>query len=305
MVRTLAAPGGVSALAWRNGARNPRGALRFWRGLPRRHWRIVHIHFGGRSVRWLSRHLADNPKIVVHLHGYLPDSLEPVSSGSAITGADAVVAVSQAAASLAWHPRTFVIHPGVPIFPERPRLPEGRARKIIGTAGRLVPIKGILHLIRAMPVICAAMPEARLEIAGDGPDRPALQQEVHRLGLASSVALLAWQSDLAPLFARWDVFVQPSLSEGLPLSLIEVMEAGIPVVATGIGGVGEAIVDGHTGFLAPAADSAALASRVLELLHDADLRHCMGAAGRHRVQKCFSVGRMVTAIADLYTELLA
>ena len=177
--------------------------------------------------------------------------------------------------------------------------------RLLGTACRLAPSKGIIYLIRAVASLRTEFPDLRLEIAGSGPDQAALAQEVVRYGLADSVTFLGWQSPLAPLMATWDIFVHPSLDEGLPIAVIEAMAAGLPVVATAVGGTPELVDHGRTGWLVPPKDPEALANRLRMLLLNPERRRSMGASGRARVSESFSSDRMAAAVCRVYDNIVA
>jgi glycosyltransferase involved in cell wall biosynthesis len=304
LVRELASAGAsVRVINWSHGHRQPAGAWRFAQALHGQRYAIVHQHHGGRSVRWLVR-ARTGAKVVAHIHGPVSETggRSPVAALS--PGADVVVATSRAVAELVPSDDVRVVYPGVPLVDTPPTSRGRHPGGVIGVATRLVALKGISDLVRALPRIRADVPDVRLEIAGSGPELPHIENEARALGLSDSVTFLGWQADLAPLLSRWDVFVQPSLEEGLGISLLEAMAAGLPVVATAVGGLAEVVEDGRTGFLVPPREPAALADRVRCLLLDAERRHVMGTAGRARVRENFSVDRMVAAIAEIYDELL-
>jgi len=291
------------ALDWWRGARDPVGAWRFWRSLRTLRFSLVHLHFGGRSVCWLARK-ATQAKIIRHLHGRIlePQGLTPVYFSA--RGTDAVVAVSQAVASRVVGGPARVIYAGVALPPgDLPqRCPTSQI--IIGTAGRLVELKGIEYLISAVATLRREFPALRVEIAGSGPQREKLEEAVAHAGLGEQVEFLGWIDDLASLLPRWDVFVMPSLEEGFPIAALDAMAAGLPVVATSVGGVPELIEDGKTGWLVPPRDAEALASRLRLLLCNTELRLHMGAAGYARVRDYFSAAPMTESFAQLYDELL-
>jgi glycosyltransferase involved in cell wall biosynthesis len=145
--------------------------------------------------------------------------------------------------------------------------------------------------------------DLHLQIAGAGPERPALDEDIRALGLNDAVRFLGWQADLAPWLAGWDIFVQPSLEEGLPIAAMEAMAAGLPVVATAVGGTPELVEDGKTGWLVPPGDPAALVQRIRALLLNPEQARVIGAAGRARVREKFSTDRMVTELSAIYDEL--
>ncbi len=175
----------------------------------------------------------------------------------------------------------------------------------MGTACRLVPIKGVRHLIAAMAVLRPSMPDVRLEIAGAGPEQSALESEVRLQGLDDSVKFLGWQTEISYVMARWDVYAQPSLEEGFGLAVVEAMAAGLPVVASRVGSLPELVEEGHTGWLVPPANPAALAERLRHLLLDPAAQQAFGEAGWARARDLFSLSRMVTSIAAVYDDLVA
>lgn len=174
-------------------------------------------------------------------------------------------------------------------------------RPIVLTLARLDPQKGLSTLLEAARLVS----EARFLVAGEGPERPALEAQIHRLGLERRVSLLGHRDDVGALLASCDLFVLPSLYEGLPVSVLEAMAAEKPVVATAIGGTDEAVVDGSTGLLIPAGNPAALAEAIRRVLGDPALARRFAEAGRQRVFAEFSAERMVLRVSELYEEILA
>jgi len=296
----------VRVIHWWRGARDPVGAWRFWRGLCGEEFSIVHQHFGGRSVRWLAR-AATRARIVLHLHGHVWESQGPSPVAIPVQGADVVIAASRAIAEHVVGVQPHVVYAGVRVPDnggEASAVPRTTTGRVIGTAGRLVPIKGIVYLVHALAVLRAEFPDLRLEIAGSGPERPALENEVQLLGLADCVTFLGWRADIVRAMTRWDVFVLPSLAEGFGITALEAMAAGLPIVATAVDGIPELVEDGRTGWLVPPGDPAALAERLHVLLLDPEQRRAMGAAGRARAQEHFSIDRMVTGISKIYDDIL-
>jgi glycosyltransferase involved in cell wall biosynthesis len=295
----------ADALDWWRGARDPVGAWRFWRALRGREFAIVQVHFGGRSVVSLARR-ATRAKIVRHLHGRIlePQGLAPVKISA--RNADAVVAVCQKVAKQVVDGRVRVIYAGVDVPPYNPSAQRhGAASEIIlGTAGRLVELKGIEYMLEAAAELRREFPTVRVEIAGAGPQRAKLEAAAAHSGLRAHVAFLGWINDLASLLPHWDVFVMPSLEEGFPIAALDAMAAGLPVVASDVGGVPEVIEDGQTGWLVPPRDADALASRLRLLLRNPEQRLSMGATGYARVRDHFGLAPMVESFAQLYDELL-
>jgi glycosyltransferase involved in cell wall biosynthesis len=198
--------------------------------------------------------------------------------------------------------RAVVIHNGVDL--DRPRRRDGaRARPVaLLSVGRLRPPKDFLTLVRAVAALEPG--SVRLRIAGDGPDRAALSAEVARLGLDGVVELLGERHDVDELLAAADLLVLSSDSEGLPLSVLEAMAAGLPVVASAVGGVPELVRDGETGLLVPPGDPGALARALAGLVADPELRARAGAAGRRRAEREFSLDACRQAHVELYRELV-
>ncbi len=291
------------ALNWKQGIRDPLGAWKFFRFLRSQRFSIVHVHFGGRSVVNLSR-AATNAKIIRHLHGRILEGkgLAPVSFFA--QGHDAVVAVSESVARCVVDAKARTIYAGLSVTSEiPPRQPAG-PEIVIGTAGRLVELKGIEYLLRAVATLRHEFPNLRLEIAGTGPLREKLESVASQAGLEDRVKFLGWIDDIQSVLSRWDIFVMPSLEEGFPIAALDAMAAGLPVIAARVGGVPELIEDGITGWLVPSRDIKTLVSRLRALLSDPELRASMGAAGHARIRDHFSIAQMTRKFAQLYDELL-
>jgi glycosyltransferase involved in cell wall biosynthesis len=294
---------GVRTFDWSARSDDVAGALRFWRSLQRERFPIVHLHFGGRAAPCVVRS-ALRTKIVLHLHDSGVEAGTPGPVRIRPWMADRVVALSRSVAVNVIGMRPRVVYYGIEI-PEETRQPRDAYRPtVIGVAGRLVPIKGIVYLIRALAQVRQDLPDICLEIAGAGPDQEALRQETRVLGLCDAVRFVGWQTDIRPWLARWKIFVQPSLVEGFGMAALEAMAAGLPVVGTSAGGLPELIEDSRTGYVVPPADATALAARLRELLLNADRRNAMGAAGLERVREYFSADRMAVEFAGIYGELL-
>ena len=176
---------------------------------------------------------------------------------------------------------------------------------LVGTVGRFVQPKGHAHLLEAMTKVRRHHPDARALLVGDGPLRPEMEAKARELDLSETVIFTGIRRDVPEILALLDIFILPSLWEGLPVALLEAMAAGLPVVATRVGGVPEVVIDGVTGLLVPPRDPEALSAAILTLLQDPDLRHRMGEAGQRRVRNHFSVDQMIQKTEALYERLLA
>ena len=168
-------------------------------------------------------------------------------------------------------------------------------------AGRLAPMKGQRVLIGTIARLVAAHRAVRLRLAGDGPERAALEEEVARRRLGGHVIFEGWQSPerLRDLYAQADAFALASSAEGIPVVLMEAMSMEIPCVATRITGIPELIRDEVDGLLVPPASEEALESALARLMDDADLRLRLGRSARRRILECYDLNRNVAALADL------
>jgi len=176
---------------------------------------------------------------------------------------------------------------------------------LIGAVGRLSPEKGQVVLLRALPAILAAFPRAACVVAGEGPARAQLEAETRRLGIGDRVVLLGFRRDVPRVLAALDLFVQPSIYEGFGLSLLEAMAAGLPVVASRVGGIPEVVEDGRTGLLVPSQDPAALAAAIVRLLGDAEGAQRLGESAANHARERYSLSRVAERVDDLYRNILA
>lgn len=170
---------------------------------------------------------------------------------------------------------------------------------VVGTIARLDPVKNLGSLIRAAALVAGDRPIVVL-IIGDGPERAALERLTAELDAGHLIRFEGHKDDARSWLAGWDVFVNCSVSEGVSLTILEAMAAGLPVIATGVGGTPE-VVNSTCGRLVPARDDAALASMLLELALARDLRVALGTAGRARMEQHFSLARMVDDYRVVYT----
>lgn len=181
-------------------------------------------------------------------------------------------------------------------------LPE--IHQIVGVVGNLYPVKGHQYLIDAIPSILMTCPNTSFVFAGRGELEAELKSRVHRLGVEARVFFLGLRQDIQTILAMLDVFVLPSLSEGLSMAILEAMIAGKPVVATHVGGNPELVLDGETGFLVPPRDSQALASSLVTLLTNRQQAAQFSEKGKCRAEGQFSLQTMVCAYQSLYDKCL-
>jgi glycosyltransferase involved in cell wall biosynthesis len=176
---------------------------------------------------------------------------------------------------------------------------------VVGWIGRMTAVKRTDDVLIAFKYLRESGVEAMLCMVGDGPDRPQLEQRAHELGIVRDTLFLGYQEDVAPFYAAFDALVLPSGNEGTPVSVIEALAAGRPVVATRVGGVPDVVRDGKDGFLVEAGATDDLAERLGRLARDPKLGERMGAAGRERVLPRYAVDRLVDDVDRLYRSLLS
>jgi glycosyltransferase involved in cell wall biosynthesis len=185
----------------------------------------------------------------------------------------------------------------------RARLGLPSEAQLVLAVGRLTEQKGHRYLVEAAPRVIEQEPRAHLLVVGQGELADELRELVRVLGLEGSVHLVGQRPDVPELLAASDLFVLPSLFEGLPLVALEAMAAGRPVVGTRGCGTAEAVADGVTGRLVPPRDSAALATAILEALEQPGLAARWGVAGRMRLEREFRAERMARETASVYEEV--
>jgi len=177
-------------------------------------------------------------------------------------------------------------------------------RFAVGWIGRMTAVKRTDDVLVAFKRLRDGGVDAVLCLVGDGPDRPELERRAHELGVIRDTLFLGYQEDVAPYYAAFDALVLPSSNEGTPVSAIEALAAGRPVVATRVGGVPDVVKEGEEGFLVEPGETGELADRLAELARDPDLRERMGQAGRERVLPRYAVERLVDDVDRLYRSLL-
>jgi glycosyltransferase involved in cell wall biosynthesis len=175
---------------------------------------------------------------------------------------------------------------------------------VVGWVGRMTAVKRTDDVLLAFRALRDRGVDAWLCLVGDGPDRPELERRAHALGVMRHTLFLGYQEDVGRFYAAFDAMILPSGNEGTPVSVIESLAAGRPVVATRVGGVPDVIVDGEDGFLVDPGDVDQLADALARLAEDPDLRQRMGEAGRARVVPRYAVDRLVDDVDRLYRSLL-
>lgn len=174
---------------------------------------------------------------------------------------------------------------------------------IIGTIGRLVPVKGHEFLIKAAKYIILKYPEAFFVFTGDGPLEQKLKNQALELGINNNIIFLGWRNDAAKIISVYDIFALPSLNEGMGRVLAEAMALGKPIVASNVGGIPDLVAHGKNGFLVPTRNPEKLAKYIQILIEDKEKKEKMGQTGKEIVIN-FSKEKMVEKIVNLYEELL-
>lgn len=180
---------------------------------------------------------------------------------------------------------------------------------VIGTVGRIQAVKNHEGLIDAFIRLLALLPEEkarlRLAIVGDGPLLPAIREKVASAGIADLVWLPGARTDIADIMRSFSVFALSSIAEGTPVTILEAMSTGLPVVATAVGGIPEVVLDKETGMVVPSVDPEAMAVALAAYARQPELAARHGAAGRARIERKYSMTAMLDAYAGLYDRLCA
>ncbi|MBI2902066.1 MAG: GT4 family glycosyltransferase PelF [Candidatus Methylomirabilis oxyfera] len=175
---------------------------------------------------------------------------------------------------------------------------------LVGIIARLVPIKDLTTFLEAASGLHRSRPDVRFLIVGDGELRPQLEQQAVAFGLHHCVDFLGWQRELEPIYADLNLVALSSLNEGTPVSLIEAMAAGLPVVATRVGGVSDLVEHGKTGLLVPPKNPAALSEAMNALLGDPDRGRQMGRLAREAVYPKYSDAALIDRMDRLYSSMI-
>lgn len=296
--------------------------LRFVRDLYRLFKRerpdVVHTHAWGTLLEGLIAARAAGVPIVVHgehgtlqLRGY-QRRLQRVAWAAAdrVLSVSSKLAERMSAATGFAAARITTIRNGVHVARFQPvdRREARRALGIpeqltVGTVGRLVAVKDQATLVDAMAELRRSGVAATLVIAGDGPERAALDARARAAGV--DLRLLGYRADVEQVMGAMDVFVLSSVSEGLSNTILEAMAAARPVVATRVGGAEEMIDDGVTGVLVPPSNASAMAAALTRVLSAADAGAAMGAAARRRVEAEFTLPGMMSRYEQMYAEVAA
>lgn len=279
---------------------------------------VVHSHTWGVYIESALGALLGGARVLVHtVHGkylqYAPGTasrvkvllrhfLERVLAGAhrrIVTVSDAIQEYVRVDIGISGS-RLLTIHNGVSDAP-RPSKPvrEDRGAVFI-TVGRLAAVKNYAMLVRAFSAVVRAHPACRLMIVGDGPERSALEDLARDLGILESVAFFGFQKEVQRLLLDGDVFVLSSKYEGISIALLEAMRAGLPAIATRVGGMAEVLVDGETGILVADGDEDSMARAMVRLIESPSERRRMGDQGYARMRDNFSMHAIVERYLSVY-----
>src|SRR5918995_505531 len=281
---------------------------------------ILHAHkFGSNVWATILGPLVRTPVVIAHEHSWSFDG-QPVRSfldrNLIARRADAILTVSREDRRRMIEieridPAKLIFVPnGIPPPPPpsgqdvRTELGIGPQVPVVGTVCTLRPEKALDVLVRAAAALAGRITALRVLIVGDGPERPALERQIGELGLAETVTLLGHRSDVPDVLRAFDVAVCSSNFEGTPLSILEYMEAALPVVATRVGGVPDLIASGEHGLLVEPGDPGALANALAELLGDPPRGAEMGRRGRERRRREFDIEVTVGHLERIYEALV-
>ncbi len=260
--------------------------------------------------------------VVAVVHGWTAATLKvrlyEAAGRLCLRGMDRVVCVSEGQAVKVRragvpHRLIVVIHNAIDAGPFATPVPEYGERlralfpsppdRIVGAAGRLSPEKGFRVLVEAAAIVRRSDPRVGFVHFGDGPLREDIVRQIAALGLEGRFILAGFREDLDRFTPHWDLAVLPSYTEGLPCIALEAFAAGVPVVATAVGGIPEVVEDGMSGFLVPPGDPAALARRIGDALSSEAQRDSMGRHGRERVRGEFTFEQKGARFRKLLEEL--
>jgi glycosyltransferase involved in cell wall biosynthesis len=282
---------------------------------------VFHIHVADRrsfyrKLAYFEQAQLTGKPVVVHIHGAV---FEEFHDASAANAKAIHWMFRRAAAVLVLHQRIFdkarewvgdegrveILYNPVDlrIFDQAPTPPAGGPPTVL-MMGEVGERKGAFDLAAAIPAILEAVPDARFRFAGNG-ETDRLQEQVDSLGISDHVDVMGWTAGAEKIaaFKSADVYCLPSYAENLPVSVLEAMAAGLPVVGTPVAGTPEAIIDGETGFMVSPGDQEALSERIIRLLQDTNLRERLALAGRARAEAHFDNEVVVSRLVSLWREL--
>ena len=280
---------------------------------------LINVHYAlpHSTAAFLAREITGKPYVVT-LHGsdvtilgsdssYMPVNTLSVEKADAVTAVSNFIAV-EARENLGVNQEIKVIPNFVdskkfaPTPYKEDKIRDGRD-VVITHISNFRPVKRIQDLVYAMRIVTKEVPDARLVLVGNGPERHKIERLVDRLDLGKHVDFTGFRSDISHLLGCTDVVVLCSETESTPLTLLEGMSCGLPVVATEVGGIPEIVENGVNGYLVPPKHPEAIAEKILELNADPKLRRRLGGAARERILDQYTIERIVGQYVDVYEEI--
>ncbi len=201
-----------------------------------------------------------------------------------------------------------LLHVGIDPSKYEPVSHKQKKRYIVLCVSRLIDRKGLRYLIEAIPKVLRGNSNVTFTIIGEGPEQAGLLALAEKLGINGALEILPYQQSLVKKYSGADVFVLPSVvlrdgvTEGLGVPLLEAEASGLPIVATNVGGITDAVEEGKQGFLVQPADAESLADRILQLISDAELRQKMGFSGQRKVRAEFDANSQARKLLEFYTQ---
>lgn len=201
--------------------------------------------------------------------------------------------------------KLYIVHCGVEVSCFHPVTHSGLGNRLL-YVGRLAAAKGLPILLESLAMLKEACPKLTLTVIGDGPDRSRLEERVQNLGLAEQVQFVGYksQSEVRNFFQETDVFVLPSFAEGVPVSLMEAMASGLPVISTQIAGISELVEDEKSGYLVMPGNTEQIAQKILCLCTEPQTRQAFGNTGRHFVEQEFNLSQETRWFSEVYKAAL-
>jgi len=310
-------------LSYFKGRIHPQSLFNFASLLRRENIHIVHTHMYRPNISGsIGAYIARVPVIISHIHSiHQWDSKRQIFMDRLTSWVkDKIIAVSGEVKNSyiekvkAGSEKVEVIYSGVE--PQKYKVDKKPAElrsifnikdgiPVIGIVARLAPEKDHITFLEAAKIVLKTCHNAMFLIVGKGPEENNIKAHIERFNLRDNVVVAGYRMDIPQVLNLLDIFVLSSVREGFPISILEAMATGKPVVATDVGGNREAVVDGETGFIVPKKDSSSLALRILTLIENPRMAAVMGQKGYKRVCQKFSMETMVNETTKLYFDLLA
>jgi len=278
---------------------------------------VIHVHYAipHATSAFLAREITGIPYVVT-LHGsdvtilgsdssYMPINVFTIDGANAITAVSGFLA-KEAYERLGIKKEIMVIPNFVDVeiyAPARASKKRNNRDVVITHISNFRPVKRIQDIVHALNIVVKQAPDAKLLLVGDGPERHAIERLIDKLGLKHNIMLTGYRSDISNVLKCSDIVVLSSETESAPLTLLEGMSTGLPVIATRVGGIPEIVEDGLNGFLVEPKHPEALAQKILELNSNEKLRERIGADARKRVLEKYTAAKIVSRYVEVYENV--